>query len=116
MAALIPVIIPGMDATISANLEVACFLRKEGGWWVAYCPALELASEGKTKAEAMRMFKEALLLYVESCQEAGTLAQIFEEAVNTGRARLKPAGVREQVQVPVPISLLAARHEARRAA
>lgn len=38
---------------------------KEGGWFVAKCVEVEVASQGKTKKEALRNIEEALELYFE---------------------------------------------------
>jgi len=38
---------------------------KEGGWFVSKCLEVEVASQGKTKNEALENIEEALALYFE---------------------------------------------------
>lgn len=54
-------------------LNVAVLLFKEGEYIVAYCPALELSSYGKTEEEAKEYFKDALDLFIKDTFEMGTL-------------------------------------------
>ncbi len=53
---------------VQVNLPVS-FL-KEGKTYVAYTPALDLSSCGKTLVEAERMFNEAVTLFFEELQES----------------------------------------------
>ena len=52
---------------------------KEGKYYVAYNPELEVASQGKTLEEADKMLKEAVDLFIWDCQKIGTLKQVLEE-------------------------------------
>ncbi len=54
-------------------LNVAVLLIKEGECIVAYCPALELSSYGKTEEEAKEYFKDALDIFIKDTVEKGTL-------------------------------------------
>ncbi len=40
-------------------------IRKEGKWYVAWCPELDIASQGRTIEEAIKNLKEAIELYLE---------------------------------------------------
>ena len=55
------------------ELKVAVLLIEEGESIVAYCPALELSSYGKTEEEAKEYFKDALDLFIKDTVEMGTL-------------------------------------------
>lgn len=46
---------------------------------IAHTPALDLASHGRTKAEAQRAIEEAVLLWFKSCFERGTLEAALKE-------------------------------------
>ena len=48
-----------MAKTLSAILE------KEGDWFVALCPELDVASQGLTMEESLANLKEAVELYLE---------------------------------------------------
>jgi predicted RNase H-like HicB family nuclease len=58
-----------------ANLPV--IFLKERGRFVAYTPALDLSTAGKTLAQAERRFAEAAKLFFEECQEMGTLDEVL---------------------------------------
>ncbi|MDQ4142243.1 MAG: hypothetical protein M3198_00605 [Actinomycetota bacterium] len=45
------------------GFEVEVF--REGEWFVARCLGIELASQGRTRSEAMASLEEALELYLE---------------------------------------------------
>ncbi len=46
------------------KLEFSAVITKEGKWYVALCPELDVASQGKTVEEALSNLKEALELYL----------------------------------------------------
>ena len=46
---------------------------KEEDYIVAYCPALELSSYGKTKAEAKAAFAAEIKIFIEETSNRGTL-------------------------------------------
>ena len=43
----------------------SAIIHKEEDWYVAECPELGIASQGKTKKEAISNLKEATELYLE---------------------------------------------------
>ena len=44
--------------------HVSIIIEQEGDWYVAFCPELDVASQGKTVEEARINLKEALELYL----------------------------------------------------
>ncbi len=54
-----------MKKVNNADKEVSALVWKEGDLYVAKSFEVELASQGKTKQEALRNLKEALELYFE---------------------------------------------------
>ena len=46
---------------------------QEGKYIIAYTPALDLSTQGRTLEEAKKNFHEAVELWFESCVEMGTL-------------------------------------------
>jgi len=46
------------------KLEFSAVITKEGKWYVALCPELDIASQGKTVEKALSNLKEALELYI----------------------------------------------------
>jgi len=51
---------------------------KEKGSFVAFSPALDLSTCGKTFEEAKKNFSEALDIFFEECIEMGTLHEVLE--------------------------------------
>ncbi len=66
-----------MDRNISYSLPVTIF--REGDSFVAYTPALDLSSTGKTEKEAKRMFVEAVETLFEELIEMGTLENVLKD-------------------------------------
>lgn len=48
-----------------AKLNYQALVWKEGKWYVARCLELEVASQGRTKKEALANLREAVELYLE---------------------------------------------------
>ena len=59
----------------SVSADITVMLYQQGDYIVAYCPALDLSSYGKTESEAKVSFAEALDIFLEYCEEHGTLEQ-----------------------------------------
>ena len=62
---------------MQVNLPVS-FL-KEGAYYVAYTPALDLSSCGKTLKEAEKMFAEAVQLFFEELERMGTTDEVLSQ-------------------------------------
>lgn len=54
-------------------------ISREGKHYVAYCPALDLSTVGKTEADAKRMFHEAAELFFEELVAMGTLDKALSD-------------------------------------
>lgn len=61
---------------INYSLPVTIFKEKDA--FVAYTPALDLSSVGKTEDEAKRMFTEAVESFFEELKALGTLEEVLE--------------------------------------
>jgi len=46
-------------------MQFPAVITKEGKYYVAHCPELDVASQGKTVEEALQNLKEAIELYLE---------------------------------------------------
>jgi predicted RNase H-like HicB family nuclease len=60
-----------------ASLPVS--IIKEGKRFVAYSPALDLSTSGKSHAEARRRFAEASQIFFEEIMKAGTFEKALTE-------------------------------------
>jgi predicted RNase H-like HicB family nuclease len=47
------------------SLEFSSVVKREGKWYVADCPELEIASQGKTVELALKNLREAIELYLQ---------------------------------------------------
>ena len=47
------------------SLEFSSVVSKEGKWYVAHCPELEVASQGKNVESALENLRAAIELYLE---------------------------------------------------
>lgn len=45
--------------------QFSAVIEKEEGWFVALCPEVDVASQGKTVEEALKNLREAVELYLE---------------------------------------------------
>jgi predicted RNase H-like HicB family nuclease len=50
--------------------KLTAVIEKEGKWYVATCPELAVASQGRTNEEAEAMLQEAVGLLLEEADEA----------------------------------------------
>jgi predicted RNase H-like HicB family nuclease len=54
--------------------------QKRYGWVVAWCPELDVGSQGDNAEDARRMLAEAVRIFLEECGRMGTLQQVLEES------------------------------------
>ena len=47
------------------SLEFSSVISKEGNWYVANCPELEIASQGESVESALENLREAMELYLQ---------------------------------------------------
>jgi len=59
------------------NLPVAIF--REGKYFVAYTPALDLSTSGKSFEEVKRRFDELVKIFFEEIIKNGTLPEVLQE-------------------------------------
>ncbi|RJQ22061.1 type II toxin-antitoxin system HicB family antitoxin [Candidatus Woesearchaeota archaeon] len=58
-------------------LKLTCIVSKDGSEYIALCPELDVASEGKTPKEALRNLREAVEGHVQVAQEEGILDELL---------------------------------------
>jgi predicted RNase H-like HicB family nuclease len=70
-----------MTESISLGVHLQAFVRRDNPRrWIATCPMVGVASQGKTADDARRCLQEAIELWFESCVERGMLEQALREA------------------------------------
>ena len=86
----------------SIDGKIGVVIIKEGDYFIANSPALDLSSFGKTEKKAISNFKEALGLFIESCIEKKTLKKVL---VSCGwsekRKQLIPPEIISTQQIPI---------------
>lgn len=66
-----------MKKVIFVNLPVS--ILKEGKRFIAYSPALDLSTSGKTYSEAKRRFAEIVDIFFEEISKKGNLETVLKE-------------------------------------
>lgn len=61
------------------NVSLPVLILKEGRHFVAYTPALDLATSGKTYEQAQERFSEAVEIFFEEIAEKGTVEKVLSE-------------------------------------
>ena len=75
-------------------------LFEEDDQIVAVCPELNVSSFGDTPQEALAALEEAVGLFLETCQEMGTLEVVLEEAGYRRESQTSPRWLpRQPMQV-----------------
>lgn len=64
---------------VTFSLEGAIREDKETESFVAYCPALDLYSAGRTRPEAKKALQSAVDMYVRLCYDRGILGRLLHE-------------------------------------
>lgn len=92
-----------MPSAIEAEFKLFGVIKRKGQWYVAYCPPLDVTTQGRSRREAEENLKEACALFLTSCFERGTFEQALREL---GCARAPKNGTSiplDAFQFPVPI-------------
>jgi predicted RNase H-like HicB family nuclease len=68
-----------MKVTVQAEFKLFGVMKRQGDWYIAHCPPLDITTQGRTLAEAKKNLVEASELFIVSCLERGTLDQALKE-------------------------------------
>ena len=63
----------------SAEYTLPLEISREGKWFIAQCPALDLVAQGKTAAKAVRAMSDAVDLFLKELRDMGTLEDVLAE-------------------------------------
>lgn len=102
---------------VMMEMKLPSRIRKKGKWFISSCPVLDVHSQGRTRAEAEKNLSDALVSFMVSCHERGTLDQVLREsgfvAISAPRAkRFRVPRKATQVIVPVPFEIRVTRSRA----
>jgi len=87
-----------------AAIKLSVSVLKQDNRYVAYSPALDLSTSGKSETEAKKRFGEAALLLIEELDKAGTLREMFKE-LGWKQAQKRwspPKEVQKSVELQIP--------------
>ncbi len=62
-------------------MRFSAILWKEEDKWVSLCPELDVASQGSSPEEAIKMLKEAVRAYIETAKDLGVWEDIKNNQV-----------------------------------
>lgn len=82
--------------TIKIEFKLPFNVKKDNDWYISSCPILDIHSQGKTEKKARENLNEALSLFLVSCFERGTLANVLKES------GLTPRHTTQHAITPVP--------------
>jgi|SRR5437762_5442030 len=91
-----------MKVVVQAHFKLFGVFKREGDWYVAHCPPLDIATQGKTLAEAKRNLVEASELFIRSCLERGTLEQAMRE-LGFVPFKAKPQNIPNSFPIDIPV-------------
>lgn len=94
-----------MKFTAAFEISLPVRVKKEGKYFISYCPPLDVYSQGETKAIAKKNIEEAVRFFIIDCYERGTPENIL---IKSGFVLLKkpipqrPNIKREEIAVFLP--------------
>lgn len=97
-----------MKVAMKAHFTFFGQIKKAGKWFIAYCPPLDLTTQGRTEKEAKDNLIEASEFFLISCLERGTLDQALRELgfvpLKEASFSQKPArkGAYFSMDIPIP--------------
>lgn len=74
-----------MLGQVQMNFKLPALVEQEGDWFVALCPVLDVASQGRTHGEALLALTEATKTFLAACYELGTLDNVLKGVRAPGR-------------------------------
>ena len=96
-----------MESRIRIELSVPAEVRRDGGYFVSFCPPFDVYSQGPDEDTALVNLVEALRLFIESCFARGALEQVLKDCGFEPDTDPEPVeGRREDgrmVRVPIPL-------------
>jgi len=89
--------------TITINMNIPVEVKKEGDVYVAFCPVLDIASQGCSGQEARDNLAEAISLFFLTCIEMGTFSDVLKQCGFTPALEHPQADDGfEHINVPLP--------------
>jgi len=106
-----------MNINIRLDVRLPIEVNKGEKWFIASCPALEVASQGKTISKAKANLKEALTSFFISCLERGVLDAVLQDCGFKSAKKitsLKRPPLKKKDFIDIPLYLLSNQAEPNR--
>lgn len=95
-----------MKVMVQAKFMLFGVTKRQGDWYIAHCPPLDITTQGRTLPEAKKNLVEASELFLVSCLERGTLDQALRElGFVPGKAKAQNVPNAFPIDIPVPFGL-----------
>ena len=91
-----------MKVMVQAKFMLFGVTKREGDWYFAHCPPLDITTQGRTLTEAKKNLIEASELFLVSCLERGTLDQALRE-LGFVPLKAKPKNVPNAFPIDIPV-------------
>ena len=92
--------------SLMTKFQLSVQITKQGKRFIAWAPAFDLSTSGRTIKEAQQRFDEAVQLFIDELIEANTLDAVLSELgwKKSQRSWVQPKIVKEQmINITVPI-------------
>ena len=100
-----------MSPSLVVTFKISAQVQREGRYYTASCPDLDVASQGTTEEEALNNLAEAVQLFVVSCYERGTLEQVLKESGYRPMTKARSLDIAEDHVLEIPFPLYADRQQ-----
>jgi len=91
-----------MKVMVQAKFTLFGVVKRDGDWYIAHCPPLDITTQGRTLAEAKANLTEASELFITSCLERGTLEQAMKE-LGFVPFKAEPRNIPNAFPIAIPI-------------
>ena len=91
---------------LNIKLKIPITIHKEGEYFIAFTPVLDLSTSGKSPGEVKMRFEEAVVIFFEELLEKGTLDKVLTELgwEKNNQHWAPPMIAQESINVNIPLS------------
>lgn len=93
-----------MRALANIQLKLPFVMEKEGDVFVASCPILDIVSQGSNHDDALQNLNEALILFIETCFDMGTLEDVLKSCGFKPDGQDDESQIQDMLDVLVPLT------------
>ena len=68
------------ESIVGYSVRLEAWFRRDGRDWLAWCPAIDVVAQDRTKKSSQESLREAVEAWFESCIDRGVLAEALMEA------------------------------------